>query len=278
MYSSMFESSNPMPDDKIHLPADKTTYLATLYGKALDARNPNSILGDTYADAAVRRIDFDFAGLKLPDGGDITLPVRAKHLDGWTRDFIAANPACTVLHLGCGLDSRVFRIDPPATVAWYDVDFPDVIDLRRQLYGERDHYTMIGVPIDGLAWLDAIPTAAPVLVIGEGFFMYLAEAEVLALFRRIISTFPRGEFIFDAYSAPMVWLVSRLSTVRGAAVTLRWGVGDPHKLEQQVQGLGLVEAPSFFCLPELARLGVRGRIMCGTPGLRNLVRHVRYRF
>lgn len=267
-----------MPDEKIHLPADKTTYLATLYGKALDARKPDPILGDTYADAAVRRLEFDFASLKLPDGGDITLPVRAKHLDGWTRDFIAAHPVSTVLHLGCGLDTRVFRVDPPATVAWYDVDFPDVIDLRRQLYATRDHYTMLGAPIDNLAWLDAIPPGAPVLVIGEGFFMYLAETEVLALFRRILGTFPGGEFIFDAYSAPMVWLVSRLSTVRGAAVTLRWGVGDPHKLERQVQGLKLVEEQSFFCLPDLVRLGARGRFMCSTPGLRNLVRHVRYRF
>ena len=74
----MFESADPMPDEKIHLPENKTTYLATLYGKALDARNPNPILGDTYADAAVRRIDFDFASLKLPDGGDITLPVRCQ--------------------------------------------------------------------------------------------------------------------------------------------------------------------------------------------------------
>ena len=57
--------------------------------------------------------------------------------------------------------------------------------IGRQLYPARDHYTMIGVPIDDLAWLDAIPTGAPVLVIGEGFFMYLAEVEVLALFRRI---------------------------------------------------------------------------------------------
>lgn len=76
----------------------------------------------------------------------------------------------------------------------------------------------------------------------------------------------------------MVWLVSRLATVRGAAVTLRWGVGDPYKLEQEVQGLKVAEVQPFFCLPELARLGARSRIMCKTPGLRNLVRHVRCRF
>jgi hypothetical protein len=33
------------------------------------------------------------------------------------------------LNLGCDLDARVHRIDPPATVDWYDVDFPAVIEL-----------------------------------------------------------------------------------------------------------------------------------------------------
>ena len=98
------------------------------------ARVENSILGDTFADEIVQKIDFDFKKLHLPSGGAITLPMRAKHLDGWTREFLAAHPSATVLNLGCGLDSRVFRIDPPATVRWYDVDLPDVIELRKRLY------------------------------------------------------------------------------------------------------------------------------------------------
>jgi O-methyltransferase involved in polyketide biosynthesis len=67
--------------------------------------------------------------LKLPSGAAISLPVRAKHLDGWTREFLAAHPRSTVLHLGCGLDTRVYRVDPPAGARWYDVDLPAVIEL-----------------------------------------------------------------------------------------------------------------------------------------------------
>ncbi len=44
--------------------------------------------------------------------------------------YLADHPDATVLHLGCGMDSRVFRVDPPVSVQWYDVDYPDVIDLR----------------------------------------------------------------------------------------------------------------------------------------------------
>jgi hypothetical protein len=92
---------------KIRLEKDKETYLATLWGKALDAGVERPILGDRFAAEAVARIDLDFRTLKLPSGGEITLPMRALHFDRWTRAFLADNPEATVLHLGCGLDARV---------------------------------------------------------------------------------------------------------------------------------------------------------------------------
>jgi hypothetical protein len=78
------------------------------------------------ADEAVRAMDLDFKSLKLPSGAAISLPVRAKHLDDWTREFLAAHPKSTVLHLGRGLDTRVYRVDSPAGARWYDVDLPAV--------------------------------------------------------------------------------------------------------------------------------------------------------
>src|SRR5690242_16253458 len=93
----------------VRLTGQAAPYLTTVYGKALDNRTANPILGDVFADQAVRRIDFDFTTLKLPGDGAITLPMRAKHLDGWTREFLAVHPDAVVLHLGCGLDTRVYR-------------------------------------------------------------------------------------------------------------------------------------------------------------------------
>ena len=54
------------------------------------ARDP--ILGDTFADEAVRKLDFDFTTLRMPRGASVSLPVRAKHLDDWTRSFLATHP------------------------------------------------------------------------------------------------------------------------------------------------------------------------------------------
>src|SRR5919206_1075845 len=218
-----------MEAKKIRLTKAKETYLSTLYGKALDAAVEHPILGDRFAADAVARIDYDFRKLKLPNGGEITLPLRAWHFDQWTRAFLAANPESTVLHLGCGLDTRVYRIDPGPKVCWFDVDFPDVIALREQLYPERDGYHRIGASVTDLAWLNAIPGDTPVLVVAEGLVMYLHEKDGTALFRRIAEQFPSGQIAFDGYSRAMVRLVFRPGGGGGAKGGLVLGAGaSPH--------------------------------------------------
>jgi O-methyltransferase involved in polyketide biosynthesis len=274
-----------MEAEKIHLTKEKETYLATLYGKALDATTAQPILGDHFAAEAVARIDYDFKALKLPSGGEITLPLRARHFDGWTRAFLAVNPVSTVLHLGCGLDTRVYRIDPDPQVRWFDVDLPDVIALRQQLYPAREGYQQIGASVTNPAWLEAIPGDTPVFVVAEGLMMYLPQPEGIALFRRITGQFPSGQIAFDGYSGVMVRLVSRLATVRGAKVELVWGVDDPHDLERQVPGLHLVENVEFLTMPDLVNRLARNpfsKVMHGMMGrlpfYRHLVRHLRYEF
>jgi O-methyltransferase involved in polyketide biosynthesis len=270
---------------KVHLTKEKETLLPTLYGKALDSRVEHSILGDTFADQVVRQLDYDFAQLNLPRGGEVSLPVRAKHLDGWTREFLSANPTATVLHLGCGLDSRVFRIDPPATVRWYDVDQAEVIELRRRVYPERTSYRMIATSVTDLRWLDEIPADQPVLVVAEGLVIYLQEAAGIAFFRAITDKFPRGEFIFDAYNRTMVWLTSRLPAVKKTGAVLSWAIDDPRQLEARVPRLHLVSDVPFLTMPELvSRMPVsplQRRIygwLGRTAFVQKLVRHLRYRF
>jgi O-methyltransferase involved in polyketide biosynthesis len=281
-----------MDVEKVRLPNESETYLPTLYGKALDSRAEHPILGDTFADDIVHRIDFDFEKLKLAKGGAITLPMRAKHLDSWTREFLAANPSSTVLHLGCGLDSRVFRIDPPSTVRWYDVDLPDVIELRRRLYPQRHDYELIATSVTDLRWLDTIPADRPVMVVAEGLVQYLPERDGVALFKRITEQFPSGQIIFDAYSRLtvrlinlMVRLIRSKPTAAGTGVFLPWGIDDPRELEQQVPGLRLVTAVSFLTMPELVKLLLQSRaqamvyrVLERFEWYRKSMQHLRYEF
>src|SRR5262245_7267112 len=227
--------------DKIELTKEQEgeTYLPTLYGKALDYRAEDPILGDKFAYEVVQRINLDFEKKfkTIAQGGAITLPLRARILDSWVREYIDAHPESTALNLGAGLDSRAFRIDPPSTVRWYDVDLPDVIDLRRRLYPERHDYEMISSSVTDLHWLDGIPGDKPVVVVAEGLLMYLPEKDGVALLNRITEQFPSGRIVFDAYSTftvRMLNLASRFAkaTAAGSRVHLPWGIDDPYELEK----------------------------------------------
>jgi O-methyltransferase involved in polyketide biosynthesis len=262
---------------------DQSTNLATLYGRALDARSDDPVLGDPTAEDAVRRIDYDFGKFKVSKGDAFGIACRGKVFDDVVRAFIAAHDECTVVHLGAGMDSRVFRIDPPATVRWFDVDFPDVIELRGQIYPERANTTMLGASVTDPSWLAEVPADRPTMVVAEGLSMYLDPADGLELFRRVVEHFPSGEVFIDAYSKFGVRTQKTNAIVRRAKATLRWGIDDPRELA--AAGLTLVScqtAEGFVPKDALTRLPWLQRVayqaLLGMPGLRNIGKLLRYRF
>lgn len=188
-----------MTTGKVDFNGVQSTMLITLFLRALDCKEKEPILGDRFAADAVDRIDYDWTTVDKPNitRNRFGVALRAKQFDAWVADFLRGNPGATVLQLACGLDSRAFRLDLPAEVRWFDVDLPDVMDLRRKLYDEADGYRMIAASVTDDAWLAQIPADTPVLIVAEGLLMYLHETEVRHLLQRLTSHFRTGELIFD---------------------------------------------------------------------------------
>jgi methyltransferase (TIGR00027 family) len=218
------------------------TNLVTLYLRAYESRSPRPILGDDAAAEAVDRIDYDFKRIHRaaqPWGNQFLVALRAKKLDDWATDFVRRHQDAVVLHLGCGLDTRAFRINPPPTVQWFDLDQPDVIELRRKLYDETDAYRMIGSSVTDPDWLDQIPTGRPTLVVAEGLLMYLSEREVSELLKRLTDRFSKGGLLFDTLSPAGL----RLSKIFTKGI-VKWGIRDAREIETWNVGLRFVEQAS----------------------------------
>ncbi len=66
--------------------------------------------------------------------------------------------------MGAGLCTRFFRVDN-REISWYEVDFPEVIDLKHKLIGEGDRLHFIAGSILENTWLKEIQPLAPVLII-----------------------------------------------------------------------------------------------------------------
>ena len=151
---------------KVNLTEEKETLLLTVYAKALDSRSRNPILNDKKADELVNRIDYDFEKLipKNSLGSGTIIPARAKQLDEWVKEFLGDFPNAIVLNLGCGLDTRISRINPSPSVNWFDVDYPEVIELRKTFFSDRDGYQMIESALTESGWFEKLPGGRPTLV------------------------------------------------------------------------------------------------------------------
>jgi O-methyltransferase involved in polyketide biosynthesis len=277
-----------MTIDKIQFTKEKETMLMTLSGRAMQSQWKNPILRDPWAEEAMRHIDYDISkqltGVASwsmwKDIGPTIIATRAATFDNLTTRFLADHSDAVVIQAGCGMDSRVFRVDPPASVQWFDVDYPDVIDLRRQLFPERNAYHLIGAPLDDLRWLDEVPRGQPGLLVAEGVLHYLSETEVKALLNAVAAHFPSGQMIFDICNS---MIVKRAGTnVGGTGATYKWGLDDPQDIKQLEPKLELVKEISMHELVGFSRfpLWVRAlyRIQDLNPALRRMERTVVYRY
>jgi len=273
-----------MQTEEVHFTKEKETMLVTLYGRALESQSKDPILRDPVAEEAIRRIDYDFRHLKVRWNDILAIAARAKMFDLWAAEYLANNPQATVLHLGCGLDSRVYRIDPPAGVQWFDVDYPEAIELRRRLFPERAGYHMIGSSVTEAGWLDQVPADRPALIVAEGLMYYLTEEDIKALLKRLVDRFPSGQIMFDAISQLYLKIQKTNIGISATGARMWWGLDDPHELEQWLPRLKLVTKLSvmdqdFPNIKKMSRsLRLILRVLERIPALREMGLMLRYRF
>lgn len=260
------------------------TLSPVLKAKALDNRLPSPILGDPYAEQVMRRLDPDFDKGRFGTSQlGLAAVVRAKVLDDWARTFLADHHHAVVLHLGCGLDARVYRIDPPATVDWYDLDYPPVIDLRQQFLPPREHCSLIRSSVTDLTWLEAIPRGRPVLMIAEGLVPYLTETDARRLLTSVVDAFPAGQLQFDTVSVS-AWRFSRRDPLgRRYNARFHCGFDDPDALADWHPRLEYVDEAPMNDSPVLlakapATIRRLYRLMNLLPGFTRSSRIVRFRF
>jgi O-methyltransferase involved in polyketide biosynthesis/precorrin-6B methylase 2 len=272
-------------------PAQESLFL-TLGGRALDSRLSRPILGDPMADEIVTRTGYDLSKFPTisttrvdPRAKVFEIAVRAKRLDEVVRRFVLRHPDAVVLDLGAGLDGRIFRVEPPPTVAWYDVDFPEVVALRSQVLPKLANVRSIGADLAEPKWLDELPADRPAVIVADGLGAFLTSHNFVDLLNRLISHFPRGELAFNGYTTYAIWLLKHsraMAAIAGDVVNP--GFNDPRQPESWVDGLELVEemfltrAPEVVELPRNWRLA--SRLAARSPAVSRMIGTVvlRYRF
>jgi O-methyltransferase involved in polyketide biosynthesis len=246
--------------------------LVTLYLRAMESQRPDALIKDKKAEALVKQISaaglYDFGRIKslhLSEVNKLVIILRNREFDRYARDFLARHPEAVVVHIGCGLDSRFERVCPEqpdnGQVEWYDLDLPDVIELRRKLIGEEGgHYHLLGCSVLEDAWLDRVSVhrQRPFLFLAEGVFMYFVEEQVKSLVLTLRDRFPGAELAFDAYSPIHVWRHNLQMRTFKSTIHVHWGIWRGQKIEGwagpstslRAGGIRLLDEWGFFDCPE----------------------------
>jgi methyltransferase (TIGR00027 family) len=156
--------------------------------RALEFDAPDGFVRDPFAARlAGERGMAMLRALPQPEMMRFGIGVRSRFMDELLLEALASEKIATVLSLGCGLDTRPWRLDVPEELRWIEVDFADMLDYKNALMSAerpRCRREFITADVNDAAQRRNICAAvgpAPALMITEGFLMYLPAATVEAL-------------------------------------------------------------------------------------------------
>lgn len=208
---------------------NKTMYIP-LYGKAYVSQK-GLFLTDKKAEEIWAKEAFPLKGKSKSKWLAYYMGIRSAVFDEWVRGQMKARKETVVLHIGCGLDSRVLRVGN-GEQKWYDVDFPEVIRERKRYYQEMENYQMMVGDARNGEWLASIPENKHAIVVLEGVSMYLKAAELEALMGNLAAHFEQVAILMDCYTVLAAKMSKYKNPINDVGVTQVYGIDEPRVLEK----------------------------------------------
>ncbi len=179
------------------------TLIIPLYGRKVCSDRFPELFEDPEAERICSMLDYDFAekGKQMESGvglfGALEVAQRQYDIACEVKGYLKVHPNAAVVNLGCGLDDT-FRKCDNGTCKGYNIDMPDVINVRSELLPEKDREKNLGFDLNDEKWMDEIDAGKGAIFYATGVFYYFKTEDVKALFCRLAERFPGAVLVFDA--------------------------------------------------------------------------------
>ena len=223
---------------------NKTLYIP-LYGKAYVSKK-NMIIRDQKAEEIWEQEGFELKGKSKSKWLAYYMAMRSAIFDEWVRQEIQKCSQVVVLHIGCGMDSRIERVGAK-DVRWYDIDFPDVIEERRKYYTESDCYHMLSVDMRSAEWKKYIEENQDAVIVIEGVSMYFTSDELTGLLSNLAGHFKSIKVLMDCYTEKAANVSKYKNPINDVGVTVVYGYDHPEELAKKS---GLVFEKEYDMTPQ----------------------------
>lgn len=186
--------------------------------------------------------------------------------DEQIRTFLARHPTGAVVDLGAGLDTRPLRVG--AEVDWYCLDLPGVTELAEQLRLMEvlpfpKSVRLIGVDLREPGWSRHLPADRPVIVVSDGLYPTMTDAQYAAVLRELTGRVPCGRLLQLGLSRLSARALAMMPSLRKLGLQVAPGFDDPQQLERWNPELHLdevlrhVDSPAVQKFPWSMRIQAR---------------------
>lgn len=176
------------------------TLLLPLWGRAYETQKANPRLIDKKAVKIVGKLDYDFSTIqKTQSMSQHGWVARSLHTDRMVLEYIQKHPKAAIVNIGCGMDTTFSRIDN-GEITFYELDLPDVIELRKHFYKDNARHISIASSFLDTEWFKEIKVVDGLLCIAGGVFYYFDEEQIKNFFIATADYFGECEFYFDSLS------------------------------------------------------------------------------
>ena len=194
------------------------TLVIPLYARVQCTKFFPELYSDPESERALQRLDYEFPPSE--DGfavkfGALEAAMRQSDIAVEVRDYLAEHPKAAVVNLGCGLDPMARSLDN-GTCRIYNLDHPDVIALRDQIFPAGEREENIACDLNDTVWFDRIDASQGVVFFACGVFYYFTKEEVQHLFCAMNERFPGERLVCDT-CGKLALRVMLKGIVKGAA-------------------------------------------------------------
>lgn len=247
------------------------TAIVTLRSRALESQKSKPLINDPMAkyclDKLVSLASEDEKALlfdrKLSSALTRYIAIRARKYDSITNDFISKNPSSTVVNLGCGFDTRYWRIDNKKC-EYIELDLPEIIEMKKDILKDHLSYELIARSVLDTAWIDSVTSRGNrnFLLIAEGLFMYLPRDEVINLFKTFAEKFYHSQIVLEVATEKYtrgIWkkiVIMKMKQELGidSVPSYSFGVKNASELESYGNGIKVTDEWSYLEDPDSPRI------------------------
>jgi methyltransferase (TIGR00027 family) len=236
----------------------KTAIATSLRTHVLESQKDNPIINDPMAryclDKLTSLASEDEKELlfnrKLPPALINHIAIRARKYDSIINEYILKKTSSTVINLGCGFDTRYWRIDNQKCT-YIELDLPEVIEIKKEILKDYLSYEMIGCSVLDTSWIDRVTAKGNrnFLLVAEGLFMYLPKADVINLFKTFSERFYDSQIVLEVVTEKYtrgIWkqlLIMKVKHELGfdAGSSFDFGVKNASELESYGNGIKIID-------------------------------------